>query len=188
MEPKEGGNRMVLYGTQRLDHRSQAYDLLARAAEDHWGFTQLPTIQRGPHGKPYFADLEHHTFNLSHTGSIALCVLDEAPVGVDIQIIKEWRPRLPQRVCSAQELAWLEDGPDFWTRFTQLWALKECRAKYDGTGLTRTISEIAVPLPAEQEALCALDGLWFRTYQGDGWRGAVCGCCPPPREIIWLSL
>ena len=30
-----------------------------------------------------------------------------------------------------------------------------------------------------------LDGLWFRTYGGEGWVAAVCGAAPPPVKICW---
>lgn len=147
----------------------------------------LPAIRRGPKGKPYFAQEESRAFNLSHSGSLALCVLDEGPVGVDIQIVKSWRPNLPQKVCSPEELAWLNEGDDRWARFAQLWALKECRVKYSGEGLTRAISGIRVPLPQEGRTAYELDGLHYRVYQGEGWRGAVCGQTPPPETIRWVD-
>ena len=55
---------------------------------------------------------------------MALCALDGAPVGVDIQIAREWRAGLPGRVCSGAELAWLEGQPELWPAFTLLWTLK----------------------------------------------------------------
>lgn len=177
---------MVLYGTKELKARGQAYDLLARAAAEHWGLSALPEIQRGKHGKPAFAGEESRHFNLSHSGSLALCALDGAPVGVDIQVVKEWRPGLPKKVCSPEELAWLEAGEDRWARFAQLWALKECRVKYSGEGLTRSIAGIRVPLPEEGREVLALDGLYWRTYRGEGWRGALCGENPPPETIKWV--
>ena len=53
--------------------------------------------------KPYFPRHEELHFNLSHSGALALCALDAAPVGVDIQVIKPLRPALPRRVCSPRE-------------------------------------------------------------------------------------
>ncbi|MEA4933486.1 MAG: 4'-phosphopantetheinyl transferase superfamily protein [Lawsonibacter sp.] len=179
---------MILYGAADLINRRQAYDLLARAASEQWGLLQLPAIALGAQGKPYFSELNRHEFNLSHSGSLALCGLDDSPVGVDIQVVKPRRADLPRRVCSDQELAWLERDEQIWTRFALLWALKECRVKHSGTGLTRPISGIRVPLPDQVGVLSFLDGLWFRTYGGAGWRGAVCGQNPPPELISWLRL
>lgn len=176
---------MVIYGTDELHHRQQVYDLLRDAVAHHWHLHPLPAIQRGEHGKPFFPQHPGHHFNLSHTDTLALCALDDSPVGVDIQVIKPLRPRLPQRVCSGKELAWLGEEADRWERFTQLWALKECRVKQAGTGLTFPISAIAVPLPQPGESLYRLDGLWFRIYSGAGWCGAACGVNQPPETILW---
>lgn len=179
---------MQLYGTRNLTLRSQAYGLLERGAATHWGLSPLPPILRTSQGKPFFADFPEFQFNLSHSGSLALCALDQAPVGVDIQIIKQWRPTLPARTCSPEELHWLNTSGDFWSQFTLLWALKECRVKQSGTGLSQTIAKINVPLPQKGIDLYQLDALWFRVYSGEGWRAAACGLCPPPVEITWITL
>ena len=100
---------MVIYGARDLTARSQARDLLAQAAAAEWGLSPLPDIARHPGGKPYFPDHPSLHFNLSHSGGLALCALDAAPVGVDIQVVKTLRPALPRRVCSPEELAWLEE-------------------------------------------------------------------------------
>lgn len=177
---------MVIYGAKGLTARVQARDLLARAAEREWGASPLPAIGRLPGGKPYFPGHEELCFNLSHSGDLALCALDRAPVGVDIQVVRAWRPGLPSRVCAPKELAWLESQPDLWPAFTLLWALKESRAKESGRGLTGPIREIQIPLPSRSPVL--LDGLWSRTYAGPGWAAAVCGRSCPPEAIQWLDL
>lgn len=179
---------MVVYAADGLERRSQAYDLLSIAAEEHWGLTCLPPLVRSPLGKPAFSPILGREFNLSHSGSLALCVLDSTPVGADIQIVKSWRPSLPRRVCSPEEFGWLEQQPDFWNAFTALWAMKESRAKQSGQGLRGSIAAISVPLPRPGETLYAHQGLWFRLWSGRDWAGAVCGTTPPPDEIRWRSL
>ncbi len=179
---------MVLYGAGNLTNRKQAYDLLAFAAYEHWNLTPLPPISRETHGKPYFSGMGNRRFNLSHSGTFALCALDSRPVGVDIQIVKPHRAGLPRRVCSDRELAWLgNDKPD-WDRFTQLWALKECLVKYTGEGLTRPIAELSIPLPNSPGVPLVFGGLWFQLYSGPGWQAAVCGEAKPPAQIHWISL
>lgn len=177
---------MVIYGAEGLESRAQAWDLLALAAAEYWGLSPLPETARAPGGKPYFPGKPELRFNLSHSGALALCALDSRPVGVDIQEVKQWRPTLPRRVCTREELAWLEGQPRFWPAFTRLWALKEARAKAGGRGLTRPVREIRVPLPGAGAA--RLDGLWFGCYQGPGWAAAVCGQSPPPEGILWRGL
>ena len=179
---------MVVYGAAGLTARGQAYDLLARAAAEHWGLRDLPEIIRGERGKPFFYGVAGQEFNLSHSGDVALCALDGKPVGVDVQKVKMWRDSLPRRTCTPAELVWLDGGEDLWARFAQLWALKECRAKYTGMGLTRPVFSIRVPLPKDGESLLELDGLWFRCYVGPDWHGAACGQTPPPEDIRWIVL
>lgn len=174
---------MIVYQAKGLMSRAQARDLLALAAKEVWGLSPLPEIARLEHGKPWFPEREDLHFNLSHSGDLAVCALDGASVGVDIQIVKQWRPNLPKRVCSPAELAWLERQSEPWSAFALLWTLKESRAKQSGRGLlTTSIPDIRVPLPADGPV--RLDGLWFRTWTGPGWAAAVCGLSEPPEKII----
>ena len=182
---RQGGSALVVYGADDLETRSQAYGLLSLAAEEHWGLSPLPELVRSPLGKPSFSPARGREFNLSHSGRLALCALDEAPVGVDIQVVKSWRPSLPGRVCSPEELAWLEGREDFWPSFTALWALKESRAKQSGQGLRGAISAISVPIPQGGDGLFSHQGLWFRLWTGPDWAGAVCALNPPPQAIQW---
>ena len=178
---------MVVYGKNGLIRREQAYELLAQGVRRCWGLDTLPEIRRAEGGKPYFFGLPEREFNLSHSGSLALCGLDVRPVGVDIQVIRIMRAGLPGRVCSETELAWLEGQQELWPAFAVLWSLKESRAKCTGRGLREKLSGIRVPIPREGVSLYPLDGMWFRLYAGEGWRGAACGLVPPPEKIVWLE-
>lgn len=173
---------MLIYSASGLTARAQARDLLALAVRETWGLSPLPEIALREGGKPYFPGHPGLHFNLSHSGDLALCALDSAPAGVDIQLVKEWRPSLPRRACSGSELAWLEGQPEFWPAFTLLWALKEARVKESGRGLTPDLRDIRAPLPSEKPVL--FDGLWFRTWSGPGWAAAVCGHSEPPENFL----
>jgi len=178
---------MKLYASDRLTDRAGAYALLERGAMEMWGLSSLPELVREPGGKPRFSDFPNLHFNLSHSGSFALCALGDSPVGVDIQIVKDtWREGLPRRVCSREELVWLEGQADRWGAFALLWSLKEARGKYTGTGLRAGVREIAVPLPEGGRSLYERDGLFFRIFSGSGWRGAVCAAEAPPEDLIWI--
>ena len=171
---------MVLYAADDLEHRSQAYNLLAIAAQEYWGLAPLPELVRSPTGKPAFPSAPGREFNLSHSGSFAFCALDHSPVGVDIQMVKSWRPTLPSRVCSPEELTWLDHQENLWQAFTTLWALKE--------SLRGSIPAISVPLPQDRQALYFYQGLWFHLYFGTGWVGSLCALSPPPDQILWRSI
>ena len=178
---------MWLYGTKRLTHRTQARELLLTGAKQVWGFSALPAVERQEGGKPFFPSHPTCQFNLSHSGTLALCALDDRPVGVDIQIVKtNWRENLPKRVGSELELEWLNAQPDRWAAFALLWSLKESRVKQSGLGLRMSIPSIRVPLPEAGREQYELDGLWFHIYKGMDWAGAVCGEQEPPGGIIWM--
>lgn len=179
---------MVVFGARDLTRREQAYELLDRAAREHWRLEAMSSITRSDRGKPFFLHHPERQFNLSHSGTWALCALDDSPVGVDIQTVSPRRKATLDRVCSPQEREWLREHQDSQEHFALLWALKESAVKQTGTGLTFPIANIQVPLPIHGETLLAQDGLWFRIYQNSNWQAAVCGRTAPPVEIFWMSM
>ncbi len=179
---------MVVYAARGLTRREQVYDLLALAVREQHGLSPLPPVDREERGKPFFPGHPALRFNLSHSGDLALCALDGAPVGADIQTVAPRRPATVERCCAPEERAWLAGRGDSREDFALLWAMKEALVKHSGRGLTAPISAICPPLPRRDETLLERDGLFFRLYAGPGWRGAVCGCVPPPRELLWRPI
>ena len=92
--------------TEQNQSKETARRLLAFAALETWGWEELPTIDRGKQGKPFFPDCPDRHFNLSHTDGFALCVLsDEGEVGVDIERVRGRKETLPRYVMSEEEFA-----------------------------------------------------------------------------------
>jgi len=185
---------MTLYAAEGKHGRLISRALLRTAAHRTFGWTDLPEIARHPHGKPFFpTDPERH-FNLSHSGAYALCALDSAPVGVDIQVIKPFRQALYNRVCNPSQRAWLRELEDDPRAFALLWALKESRCKQSGRGLTSPISAIEIPIPTtvpwrtgDVPCRAELDGLSFTLFSGTGWCAALCGTATAD-GIAWVGL
>ena len=124
---------MVLFGLRELTHRDQARQLLAWSVRRHWGLAPLPELTLWERGKPYFSHLPRRQFNLSHSGTLALCALSDRPVGVDIQVVRPaWRDSLMDRSCTPGERAWLRSRQDRPEEFAALWAAKECLGKQSG--------------------------------------------------------
>lgn len=167
---------MRVYGAWGHNGRTLARPLLERAVRDCWGLEALPEVARTARGKPFFPKNPALHFNLSHSGGYALCALGERPVGIDIQIIKPYKTRLLDRVCSPEERRWLRERGDRDGDFAQIWAKKESLCKLRGTGLQFPLGE----LRAEDEI--------FTIYQGEDWRGALCALEPGPEEIVWVSI
>ncbi len=150
-----------------------AYALLAAFLVEQRGVEPLPRMERREGGKPYFPDFPRLHFNVSHSGGLCLCALDDVPVGCDIELVRPRSERLPGYVLSEKELTWFRAQGGSWADFYTLWTLKEARVKCTGEGLRRPARDIAVPLlvPGEEGAL---DGFRFAALAGEGWRGAVC--------------
>ena len=178
---------MVVYGIQNEQARKMAYPLLTWAARRHWGMKELPKVERGARGKPFFSEVPQCQFNVSHSGMLAVCALDEAPVGVDIQVVKKRRDAFLDRVCSERELDWLHRRGDRAEDFTRLWAMKESRCKYTGEGLRRPISGISVPLPEGEETVLEWEGLRFWLVRGEGWCFSLCGRGTWDGTIQWIN-
>ena len=80
-------------------------------------------------GKPYAENLPIH-FNISHSGSYAVCVTHASPVGVDIQAVGKVRSLVLRRSFSAEEREYVLASPDAQAeRFTRLWCMKEAWTK-----------------------------------------------------------
>lgn len=131
--------------------RSVLAELLLRyALREENGLTDLPRIETGEKGKPFFPALPDVQFNLSHCKTAVACALAPAPVGVDVQELKcvsQDRHRLSAppiyRILSETERAWVEAGEtpaERDRRFTAVWTCKEAYGKATGAGLLYDMS------------------------------------------------
>ncbi len=111
--------------------------------------------------------------NLSHSGDWCVAVWSEAPVGVDLEVL---RPRadlmaIAERVASQRECAQLaatHDGPERLQAFYRLWTLKEAALKSTGQGLD----------------FARMRGLEFEPVPADG----MAACTPLPRAGLQLAV
>ena len=94
------------------------------------------TVLRTENRKPYFKSLDCF-FSLSHTDGIALCVLGDKPVGIDIECIEEKNNFLDisKRFFSQDEQAYISESASPLLSFYSLWTKKEAYAKLMGEGL-----------------------------------------------------
>lgn len=99
----------------------------------------LPNSQ----GKPYIPQLPNFHFNISHSGDLIAIAYGNENVGVDLQQIVSYRPKVAEKCCTSDELKWMlqEDIDD---RFTLMWTIKEGYAKYTGKGLSENFKEIQI--------------------------------------------
>lgn len=173
---------LALFGMTGLTQRSDATLLLARAAARTWGLHRLPATIRLAAGKPVFQDAPELHFNLSHSGSFALCALSDAPVGVDIEAVRPRRPGLAEHILSPAERTWYQANGGDDAALLTLWTRKEALCKKQGSGLTFPVRDITPPLP---------DVPWgesgMTSFSGGGWVASLCGSGPPPDPITWWT-
>lgn len=151
------------------------YALLASLLPKAGGVEPLPSVARTERGKPYFPDLPHLHFSLSHSEGLSLCALREGgPVGADVELVRPRGTGLPRYALSDREYTWFQDRGNRWEDFYTLWTLKEARVKCTGEGIFRCPArEVSVPLLEPGES-ADWEGFTFTALTGEGWRGAVC--------------
>lgn len=84
--------RVLAMKNEAAQVRSILAELLLRhALRTEYGRSDLPNVQTGEKGKPFFPDRPDLCFNLSHCKTAVACVLDRAPAGVDVQEVRPLR-------------------------------------------------------------------------------------------------
>ena len=99
----------------------------------------------GENGKPL--SNEKH-FNISHKDEYLAFVIDEVPVGVDIEHIKPRKDRLADFISSEEEKEYIKDDVSFY----EIWTNKEALVKANGKGVRQKVETIpALPINGLRE-------------------------------------
>ena len=83
-------------------------------------------------------------FNISHScGVIALAISKDYPLGIDIEVIRDYKDDLAKYISNEEEYKYIVDNKSFF----EIWTSKESLVKCLGSGLSTNIKEIpALPL------------------------------------------
>lgn len=107
-------------------------------------------FSEGRYGKPELPDAPELRFNLSHSGSVALCVLSNLPCGADVERVGRGSMKLARRFFAQDEIAALEAAErsageeGFQQLFARVWTRKESLLKATGEGLSRPLGSFSV--------------------------------------------
>lgn len=137
--------------------RSVTGEMLAKkAVEEFCGMSAEDVILRaGENGKPYAENADVH-FNISHSGNIVVCAVNDKPVGIDVEQIRNIELKVAKRVYTHDELFYLfgfhPADEDFYMvpdekmrlRFFELWTAKEAYLKYTGEGILAELKTLEV--------------------------------------------
>ena len=122
---------------------TKAYLLLKQGLSTSFGITENPEFVYIGHEKPILKDHPELHFNLSHCKTGVLCVVDDRPVGCDIErIVKTVKTDLCKYCMNEQEVAQIMDAPNPCVEFTRLWTMKEAVVKLTGQGLSTSLHDI----------------------------------------------
>lgn len=102
------------------------------------------TLEYGDYGKPYLAREGGIHFNLSHSGTLAVCAVSDHPVGIDVEQLREFPDLVADRCFTAEECLWMEKQTDRSRAAFRLWTRKESYMKLSGEGLHMNVGSFSV--------------------------------------------
>ncbi|MEK4759864.1 4'-phosphopantetheinyl transferase superfamily protein [Viridibacillus sp. FSL E2-0187] len=119
--------------------RTVVGELLIRYLLDkHYDLNGLTaTILRNHYGKPYLEDesINFH-FNISHSGGWVVCIIDNKPVGIDIEMTCEIDVKSIVSLFHPFEINKINEALDTLDYFYNVWTVKESVLKLTGKGLS----------------------------------------------------
>ena len=143
---KEKIDRLKIENDKRLS--LAAGILLKTALEENGILSGGAEIAFGERGKPFIPGREDIRFNLSHSGTKALCIISEHEVGCDVERLREYNSSLASYICSQKQFEAIEALPEAERAeaFTQLWTMKESYMKATGKGIGIRASSVDFPI------------------------------------------
>lgn len=127
--------------------RTVTGEMLARKAIAEWCHVSEEEVQFGlsEYGKPFVIGLDME-FNISHSGDMVVCAVDDKPIGIDVEQIRPIDMKVAKYICKGKELIYIwgydpsEDdfimtsNSEILTRFFEVWTRKEAFGKCIGIG------------------------------------------------------
>lgn len=129
---------------RRQQHLAGRLFLFSRVSEKTGCPVKNLRLEKGPHGKPLFADWPDIHFSLSYTADIFALALHSAPIGIDIEQVRDRKLFSGKSMTTASEKKHLSEAPEPLLAFYELWTRKEAYTKYLGNGLTMSLASFDV--------------------------------------------
>lgn len=115
---------------------AKAYLLLKQGLKTRYGIEDNPRFGYVMHEKPVLTDYPHIHFNLSHCRQGVMCVIDDSPIGCDIEeIVTKLDIDLCHFCFNDNEVNTILSAADPCVEFTKLWTKKEAALKLTGEGI-----------------------------------------------------
>ena len=117
-------------------------ELLLRYGLIEWTGSGHFELTYGKWGKPSFLYPRHLYFNISHCKEASICVISDEEVGIDIEVIRDVKSSVIQKVCTSEEAERIYKSERPEEEFIKYWVMKESYAKLLGVGLSRDFRTI----------------------------------------------
>lgn len=154
------------------------------AGEDAQGL--MGRALKGEHGKPYLPGGPE--FSISHSRGLIGCAVGPAPMGLDIERVREFTPGMKERICTEGELLLTGGGNSL---LTQLWTCKESYMKLTGLGFSQGIRETELRSLGERPEMAGESGARFYSrgikHAGHEFWLTLCSMEPPDFGIQWTD-
>ncbi len=176
--------------------RSLFSDLLARYIVSAQTGLRNEAIQfiYNKYGKPYVKGRQDCCFNVSYSGNWVVGALDNRPVGIDVEEMRDMDLDVSEYLFSFQERRDLKESDDKLGQFFAIWTLKESFSKFVGTGASLPFESISFDIKEAQQITVSLAGkplqnVYFHFYNMDlGYKLALCAAHNRlPGRVIELS-
>lgn len=172
---KERRERIMRYLQPGDRKRSLGAGLLLQKVLPRHG-AEPAKVRLGANGKPQAEGL---CFNVSHSGSWAVCAVGRKPVGCDVERVVRAPERVAERFFHPNEAAYIRQcrAEERDTAFFRIWTMKESYVKMTGEGLRLPLNSIefsvgpdGIGMFREGERLSC----HIREYALPGYRVSVC--------------
>ncbi|MCK0471193.1 4'-phosphopantetheinyl transferase superfamily protein [Halalkalibacter sp. APA_J-10(15)] len=150
-------------------------------------------FQYNHYGKPLLRDRENIHFNISHSGNWIVCGIDDVPIGVDIEQVRQIDEGIAKRFFSTTEYVWLQSKAeaDRVRYFYLIWTMKESILKNIGIGLSMATDSFSIELKEGQYHSTLDQNLQFKQFNIDPtYVTSVCSknkMFPPYAQIVKLD-
>ena len=133
---------------------------------------RLERILRSEKGKPYFPDAKGIFCSVSHTPGYWGCAVSDAPIGLDMEKIRDCAyAAIAKRFFHPEEAAFAQQGPE---AFFLVWTAKESYVKLLGQGIDDEFSDFSVVQGGK--LVGQINGVSFLPLElASGYRMCLCG-------------
>jgi len=146
-------------------------------------------FDKNQYGKPYLKSHPEINFNISHSGNLVACVIDNKPVGIDVEQVKHIEYEgIAESFFSARELEniYKKDLCRQIGEFYRIWTLKESYVKCCGQGLSIPLKSFSISIDSSDKIRSVIDSKYsehiFNTFEVEpDYKIAVCSIS---KEVI----